>query len=374
MTGQEALISLNMVSGLGSIKLRRMQEAFGSSHKILSVSKSELKKIAGIGDKIAEEIIKAKDNPGLKKELDLVKKHKVKIITINDKDYPKNLKEIYDPPIVLYLKGSLEQDDGLALAIVGSRRASFYGLSIAEKLAGELSGVGLTIISGMARGIDSAAHRGALKAGGRTLAILGSGLSNIYPPENKPLFEKIQTQGAVISEFPMQMEPLAQNFPRRNRIISGLSIGVVVVEAARNSGAIITADCALEQGREVFAVPGKIDSATSWGTNKLIKQGAKLVEDSQDIIEELKPRLKTLLKEIPAQNKSKEAKESSKPPSSGLTKEESNIFNLLTANPRHIDEIIDESGWSAPLVMSALMRLELKHLIKQLPGKLFVKV
>ena len=372
MTEQEILIGLNMTKGLGNVRIKKLLEAFGSASKIIKTSKDQLKRIEGLSDEVARDIIGIKDNPGLLKELSLIKKHKVDIITIVDKSYPQNLKEIYDPPCVLYVLGGFSSEDGQAIGIVGSRRASYYGLSVAEKLAAGLSSLGITIVSGMARGIDSSAHRGALKAGGRTIAVLGSGLTRIYPPENKPLFSQIQDNGAVISEFPLETEPFAKNFPRRNRIISGLSLGVVVVEAARNSGAMITADCALEQGRDVFAVPGKVDSNTSWGTNKLIKQGAKLVEDAQDILEELKGELKLKLKEAKQEKPTKEKESPGSVPS--LSTEESAIFDLLTSKPSYIDEIIDGAGIEAGKVMAVLIKLELRHLIKQLPGKMFVKI
>lgn len=219
----------------------------------------------------------------------LSKENKTRTLSLLDKDYPANLKYIYDPPSILYIKGNILPEDTIAVAVVGSRRATYYGLKNAENLGFQLAAGGITIISGLARGVDSAAHRGALKARGRTIAVLGSGLNKIYPRENEELVEEIAQNGAVISEFALDTPPLRQNFPRRNRIISGLSLGVVVVEAAKRSGALITANFALEQGREVFALPGKIDSFTSKGTHDLIKQGAKLVESIEDIIEELEP-------------------------------------------------------------------------------------
>src|SRR3989338_9654267 len=208
----------------------------------------------------------------------------IRKITIDDKEYPKNLRNIYDPPKQLYVNGTLLGQDEMAVALVGSRRATQYGLEACEKLAYELAIRGVTIVSGMARGIDSAAHRGALRAKGRTIAVLGSGHNNIYPPENEKLYHEIVRNGAVVTEFENDMPPLPENFPQRNRIISGLSLGVVVVVAARNSGALITANFALEQGRDVFALPGKVDSQTSFGTNGLIKQGAKLVSCVDDIL------------------------------------------------------------------------------------------
>jgi DNA processing protein len=365
MTEKQALLILNTVAGIGSIKLKKLLDEFGSAGAIFSAAKSELKKINGISEKIAQGILKA-SSENIEEELSLAQKYGVEVLTINDKDYPARLKQIPDPPIVLYVKGKILPQDDVSIAIVGSRGASFYGLSTAEKFAQELSELGITIVSGLARGIDSSAHRGALKSKARTIAVLGSGLAEIYPPENKKLFDQIVESGAAISEFPMKAKPLAHNFPRRNRIISGLSLGVIVVEAAKNSGALITADFALEQGREVFAVPGKVDSTTSFGTNRLIKQGAKLVGSVEDIIEELKPQLEIHLKEI----KKNEIIED-KP--LDLSKDESRLYDIISFQPKHIDEIVAESGFSINSVLGALMQMEIRHLVRQLPGKLFVR-
>lgn len=365
MTEKEALILLNKVTGLGSIRFRRLLDYFGSAKNILSSSRDELIRIEGISKKIANDILSVSAQE-LKEEFALIKKHDVKILSIQDKDYPENLKAIPDPPPVLYVKGDILSEDKLAIAIVGSRRASFYGLSIAEKFAQELGSLGITVVSGLARGIDSASHKGALKIRARTIAVLGSGLANIYPPENKNLFDEISRCGAVISEFPMKMKPLTYNFPRRNRIISGLSLGVIVVEASRNSGALITADNALEQGREVFAVPGKVDSNNSYGTNRLIKQGARLISSAEDVIEELNINIKDSLKEI------KEYKKDG-PIDLDLSNNENRIFKILNNEPKHIDEIIVKTGFNVNSVSSLLVGMEMKHLIKQLPGKLFVR-
>ncbi|MDP3143088.1 MAG: DNA-processing protein DprA, partial [Candidatus Omnitrophota bacterium] len=340
---------------------------FGSGQKIISATISQLRQVEGITDSLAKKITECKSS-NIDRELDLIKKHQVKIISFKDKDYPQNLKTIYDPPMVLYLKGSLLSGDNQAVAIVGSRRASFYGISCAEKFGRELAELGITVVSGMARGIDTASHRSALKARGRTIAVLGNGLSNVYPPENKDLFNEIADNGAVISEFSMQVEPLAYNFPRRNRIISGLSLGVVVVEAARNSGALITAHAALEQGREVFAVPGKVDSANSKGVNELIKQGAKLTGDIRDILEEINIKLKENF--VIKDKSSVKAVEVDR---KKLSAEETLLLRLIDKSPRYIDEIISESRLEINKVMSGLMHLEMLHIVKQLPGKLFAK-
>ena len=377
MTEREALITLNMLSSIGSIRLKNLLEYFKSPLKILSSPKEKLVRVEGIGEKIASQIVEAKRKFDLKKELELAKREDVKIITINDDSYPENLKQIYDPPIVLYVKGEIGlPEDKKAIAIVGSRRASYYGLSAAERFAESLALLGITIVSGMARGIDSQAHRGALRVKGRTIAVSGSGLLNIYPPENKGLFQEIFKSGAVISEFPMETLPLAQNFPRRNRIISGLSLGVLVVEAARNSGALITADFALEQGREVFAVPGKVDSSTSWGTNQLIKQGAKLVDNIEEIIEELSPHLRELphiLKRKPQDLQRREERQTKETLRPSLTYDEERVYNTLSPKPKHFDEILMELEFPISKVISSLVNLEMRRLIKELPGKLFVK-
>lgn len=366
MTEKESAIFLNLVPGLGSIKIKRLRDYFGSFSKVVNAPKSELLKVEGLTAKIAETVVGKTIDLG--KELDLIKKSKVSVVTLEDEAYPQNLKSIFDPPAVLYVKGAFRLSDALAIAIVGSRQASFYGLTTAEKFAWQLAGLGFTVVSGMARGIDSAAHKGALKAKGRTIAVLGSGLLEIYPPENRKLFEEIAQNGAVISEFPLRMKPLAENFPRRNRIISGLSLGTLVVEAARKSGALITADLALEQGRDVFAIPGKVDSLTSWGTHHLIKQGAKLINSVEDIVEELKPKIKIDLDQIKSESTGNFDGLPLK-----LTSDESLVYNLVSGDAKHMDTIITESGLSFNKIMPILLGLEMKHLVKQLPGKIFTK-
>ena len=297
----------------------------------------------------------------------------IRKITVDDKEYPKNLKNMHRPPHDLYVNGALVAGDEIAVALVGSRRASLYGLEACEKMAYELASRGVTVVSGMARGIDTAAHRGALKARGRTIAVLGSGHGHIYPPENEKLYHQIAESGAVVSEFPDEVPPLPKNFPQRNRIISALSLGVVVVEAARNSGALITADFAAEQGREVFAVPGKISSQTSSGTNDLIKDGAKLVQSVDDILEELSI---AELAPIPADDKAGiERKIASKTKAyiyNSLTDNERLIFKNLSDEPIGLDELLDKTGLDISRASKALINLELKKLLKELPGKYFV--
>jgi len=287
----------------------------------------------------------------------------VKVIKIGDKNYPKILKQIHSSPKELYVKGRILEDDEFAVAVVGSRIASVYGLTTAERLGYELASKGIVVVSGLARGVDSAAHKGALKAYGRTIAVLGNGLNTVYPPENKKLAaEIVEKGGALISEFHMDMPPLRKNFPIRNRVISGLSLGVIVVEAAKNSGALITADFALEQNREVFAVPGKVDSSTSFGTNELIKQGAKLIQTVDDIIDELELKLKESKKEA--------GKDLLKP---RLSSEEEIIYKNLSTEPKYIDDVMESAKLPLNKTTELLLRLQLRKLVKELPGKNFIR-
>ncbi|MCK4244037.1 MAG: DNA-processing protein DprA [Candidatus Omnitrophica bacterium] len=355
-------IGLNLIDGLGFIRIRNLLKKFREPKKVFSASAAELLEVPGINKNIAERI-KSFSDAGLEKELSLIEELGLSVIALEDKDYPSNLKLIYDPPPVLYVQGGIEAKDRLAIAIVGTRRCSYYGRKTADSLSYELTSRGFTVVSGMARGIDTAGHKGALKAGGRTIAVLGSGLARIYPRENKELAAKIGKSGALISEFPLLTAPDRRNFPQRNRIISGLSLGVVVIEAPDRSGALITADLALEQGREVFAIPGNVDQPTSSGTLRLIKQGAKLVTESDDVIEELGALLNLLPKK-------KEGKGEKAVPT--LKGEEKRIYHLLTTSPQHIDEIIKRSELSASTAAGLLMTLELKGLVKQLPGKFYV--
>ena len=360
MTRLEALVALNMVGDIGSIRLKKLAEYLGSPEDILNASRQRLTEVYGIGEKIAEKITALKKEQ-IGKELDSANKLGLKIITIDDDEYPANLKNIFDPPIVLYLKGKLKPEDNLAVGVVGSRRASFYGLSQAEEFSSGLAMSGFTVVSGMARGIDTYSHKGALKSGGRTIAVIGSGFNHLYPPENKELCEKISRNGAVISEFPLDAKPLPHNFPRRNRLISGMSLGILVVEAAKNSGALITADFALEQGREVFAIPGKIDSPYSFGTNELIKQGAKLTSNLLDILEEL-----ILPKPI-------DKKEIAEHLESSGSSEEEKLFNLISRQAIQLEELVERTEMDIPQISEILLKLQIRKLVKQLPGKQFVR-
>lgn len=362
MTKLEALIALNMIDGIGSVRLAKLMELFGAPENIFKAPSEKLKSVFGIGDEIASQICTF-DHKRLIREMAQASKMGLMIMALEDQDYPENLKEIPGAPIVLYVQGELKEEDKTAISIVGSRRASFYGLSSAEKFAGDLCDAGFTIVSGLARGIDTAAHKGALKRFGRTIAVIGSGFNNIYPAENKELAEEIAKNGAVISEFSLDAEPIKQNFPRRNRLISGLSLGTLVVEAARNSGALITADFALEQGRDVFALPGKIDAGNSFGTNELIKQGAKLVTSAEDILQEF-----NLKAASPAKTDGVDARESL-----SYGPQEKILYEMINEKPVLLDDMIRETNLSVPVASDILLRLQLKKLIKQLPGKQFIR-
>lgn len=336
---------------------RRLLERFDTPERALKASAAELSAVKGVSAAAAASILTHNYRPFAERESEAVARHGVKVVDFLATEYPKVLLEISDPPPFLYVRGELLGVED-AVAIVGSRRASTYGLVTTERLAGELALHGVTVVSGMARGVDTAAHRGALKAGGRSIGVLGCGIDVMYPPENQRLFKEMAEKGALVSEFPMGTTPLAENFPRRNRIISGVSRGVLVVEAVQNSGSLITARYALDQGREVFAIPGNINSSGSRGTNQLIKQGAKLVEGVEDILEELPQRPKV-------------AAHAGAPPSFSLTPQEAGIYTLLAESPLHIDDIIVKSELTVGDVSAILLRLELKGAIMQLPGKHF---
>jgi len=360
MNRLQTLVGLNLIGDIGSIRLQSLLGYFSKTEDIFSALEDQISRVPGIGQKIASRIASIKEEE-IDKELALAQRLGLKIICKEDADYPFNLKNIPDPPILLYVKGELIKEDNLGLAIVGSRRASFYGLSSAERFCLSLSAKGFTLISGMARGIDTCAHRAALKQRGRTIAVMGSGFNNIYPPENKNLVEEISASGAVISEFPIDAQPLKEHFPQRNRVISGLALGVLVIEAARNSGALITADFALEQGREVFALPARIDSPNSSGTNALIKQGAKLVDCVEDIIEEFDFGGVERPKEERVRGVS----------GPGVSDKEEVLRGLLSAGPLALDEIIEKINMGIGDISVILLKLQIKKIIRQLPGERF---
>jgi DNA processing protein len=356
-------LALNMVPGVGPITYRSLVARFHDPEHVFAASARELASIGGVGEKTIRAI---KEFPAKKlaaEELKRVADLGGGILTFREQGYPKNLLQIYDPPPLLYVRGEMEQSDPPMVAMVGSRRGSFYGRTVTKQISKELSLAGVLVVSGMARGIDTAAHLGALEAGKRTIAVFGCGIDVIYPPENKRLFFDIISHGAIISEFPLSTPPDGKNFPRRNRIISGVSLGVVIVEASEDSGSLITASHALEQGREVFAVPGNIGMVTSKGTNRLIKQGAKLVEEAQDILVEILPQYGGL----PAVGVIK------KDDLPALSNAEDNILQFLSHTPLHIDEISRMSNMEIRLVSTILLELELKGVISQLGGKMFVR-
>jgi DNA processing protein len=372
----ENWLKLIRADEVGPVTFGKLLKRFGSVDAALGASVSQLMKVEGIGSMTAERIAASRDKFDACAEVELAGKLGVWLVHMEDPRYPPVLKQIYDPPPVLYIKGTLSREHNLGVAIVGSRRCSLYGQEQASRLAHLLAAAGFTIISGMARGIDTAAHTGALAAEGRTLAVQGCGLARIFPPENAKLFELISASGACISELPLQTEPLAENFPPRNRIIAGLSLGTIIIEAGLRSGALITAKAALESNREVMAVPGKIDSPLSQGSHYLIKQGAKLIESVEDVMEAL-GYIGEQLKEYAALT-ANEATERVEAPlfetaKLNLKGNEKTIYDALGKEPLHIDQLIADTNLPAGTVNAAVVSLRLKGLIKQLPGNLFAK-
>lgn len=370
-------LKLIRAENVGPTTFGKFINHFGSVDQALGASVSELAKIGGVGFKTAEQIVATRNKFDTTAELALAEKLGVWIIHLDDVRYPPVLKQIYDPPPVLYIKGSLTRQDSLCISIVGSRRCSIYGKEQSSRFAHLLSSAGFTICSGMARGIDTAAHQGTLSAGGRTFAVQGCGLANIFPPENKKLFELISDSGACISELPLRYEPLSENFPPRNRIIAGLSLATIVVEAGLRSGALITARAAMENNREVMAVPGKIDSPVSKGSHLLLKQGAKLIESIEDVMEALGYIGQQL--ETHAADAAAEASEKIETPlfdvgQLNLSDSEKTIYDYLTKEPFHMDQIIAETDLAPGSINAGLISLRLKGLIKQLPGNMFLKL
>ncbi len=361
-----AAIALNRSARVGIVGFRALMRHFGGGEKVLTASETALAQVRGIGPVTARKIAEARHKIDVQQEIEQARAAGAAIVPLWSDGYPRMLKEIFDPPLVLYVKGNLARCAGPAVAIVGSRRTSFYGRNQAERLARDLAVRGIAVVSGLARGIDTAAHQGTLAAGGRTVAVLGSGLAEMYPPENRKLADQIAETGAVITEFSMETRGATWTFPRRNRIISGMSLGSVVVEAGKRSGALITARCAIEQGREVFAVPGKVDNPLAHGVHGLIRDGVKLVETVEDILEELGP-LTTFEKTVAAGDPE---------PANGapISESEAAILGLLSSEPLALEAIAEQSGLEIPAVSSALTILEIERRIKQLPGKTYVKV
>jgi DNA processing protein len=364
VTPLESLIILNALPNVGSVKIRLLIEQFGSADAALAASEAALVRVPGIGEQIAHDVAHWREHlADPARELEAAAAAGVQVISYYDHAYPANLKEIYDPPMVLYVQGTLDARDKHAIAIVGSRRSTTYGRTTASRLARDLAANGFTVVSGLALGIDAAAHLGALDGGGRTIAVLGSGFARFYPPENRKLADQVAASGAVISEFDMECPPAKNNFPIRNRVVSGLALGTVVAEAPFNSGALITATHALNQNRQVFAVPGRVDGFTFKGNHRLIKEGAKLVESVEDVLSEfdyLFPRgIVSAAPEGPAPQ---------------LEGAEAAVYEVLSREEQHIEDVIRSCALAPGEVSVALLSLEMKHLAKQLPGKYFVKL
>ena len=371
-------VELNMTPGIGPRAAARLLERFGSAEAVYSATRAELEQLR-LPPEAVDSIISRDLRSRAEAEINAVKQLGGEILLLDDGVYPSSLREIYDPPIVLYVKGAWSEClDQPCIGVVGSRRCSTYGQNSATMLARDLAQRGATVVSGFARGIDAAAHRGALDAGGRTVAVLGTGLNEVYPRDHKKLAtEVLDRGGALVTQFPLGTPPVSENFPYRNRIISGLSLGVLVVEAAENSGSLITARLAMEQNREVFAVPGNITSRNSFGTNYLIKgAGAKLVQQWQDIAEELSPGVASRLLPPQLSDRKKEDLVSERLSfvPEGLSPAETAVLKFLTADsPAHVDWLIDKSRLPVSELMSALLSLEIRELIRALPGRCFVR-
>jgi DNA processing protein len=357
--------SLKYVPGIGNLLYNRLIERFGSPEHVFDASTERLLEVEGITPRLISAIRQAVMPDEACKDLDLAAQKGYHILCLTDPGYPSLLREIPDPPPLLYVAGTLDPSENF-IAVVGSRNATAYGITTTRRLCGDLVGKGLGIVSGMARGIDTAAHEGALMGKGRTIAVLGSGLEQIYPAENRDLFQKITENGAVITEFPMNAQPEAHHFPQRNRVISGMSLGTLVVEATRNSGSLITARLAAEQNREVFAIPGSIHSFKSTGTHILIKQGAKLVENVQDILEEL-----NLEKSRTPSRKGSETGKKISHPLPSLSESETMVFSALSSYPIHSDELVRKLSLTSGKLMAILLQLEIKGLVQQTEGNYF---
>ena len=395
-----SLIHLNLIQGVGLKTVQALRDVFGSTERALQATSDELRKIDRLSPTVCDLLIHKPVLYPIERELELIHKYGCQIVTLYDAAYPPHLKEIDTPPFVLYVKGELTPEDALSISLVGSRNAKDYGRKVSYRLSYQLAQRGVTVISGLAKGIDTLAHRGALEAGGRTIAVMGNGLSIVYPATNSNLAEKIEASGALVSEFPMAARPKSRNFPRRNRIISGLTLGTVVVEASNRSGALITARLAAEQNREVFAVPGEIFSELSAGTHKLINDGAKLINTIDDLLNELPPYVLNQIqsqaspvlvpdmeaeppqaspvekgdtKLVSTQVSSEARQPVSTPPPPDLTPDEKTIFDAIEVPSSHIDTIVRATQLPIGQISSVLLMLELKGVIQQLPGKQFTK-
>ena len=367
MDSREALIALNMIDGVGPVRVRQLLGHFAEAPDILRANRSQLEKVSGIGPEMAQAIAGWEKSVDLAAELKRIEQSGCHVVISSDENYPELLKQIYDPPIVLYVKGALLPQDKNGVAMVGSRLTTHYGVETARKLAYQLAYIGVTIVSGGARGIDTAAHQGALNSNGRTIAVMGTGINLIFPAENAELFERIAAQGAVITQFPFNRKADKQSFPIRNRIVAGMTLGTVVVEANLTSGALITARMANDNGRQVFAVPGRVDSPRSKGCHELIKNGgAKLCESAEDILCEFEYL-------FPTSNRPSALLDEPGLPAFSLSPNETAIYALVDKEELSIDDVIRRSGLAPSAVSVTLLGLEMKRLVRQLPGKRFVK-
>lgn len=362
----DALLCLSLVPGVGPRTMHALLGHFGSAAAVLDAAPSQLRAVAGVGPKLSQAISRARQEIDVAAELELCQRENVSVITRDSPEYPRMLREIHDPPGVFFLRGTLLPQDALAVAIVGSRHGTQYGREQAERLAGSLARAGLTIVSGLARGIDAAAHRGALAAGGRTLAVLGSGVLNIYPPEHAQLAVDVIAHGGLIGEQHPRAAPLSGSFPQRNRLISGLVLGVIVVEASTHSGALITARHAMEQGREVFAVPGQVDNRMAHGCHRLIRDGARLVETADDVLEELGP----LVEAAPRA----EGPPVHRPAELLLNELEQRVLGAIDMRPTSIDAAIAATGLPAPQVLATISVLEMRRVVRRLSGNFVQRV
>jgi len=362
----ESNLRLTLVSGVGPRIRQLLLERFGSAAAVFNAAPSELREVHGVGPKLCRSISRAREEIDVDEEIDLCRRHEFRMLLDSEPEYPRILREIPDPPGVLYVSGELQPRDAAAIAIVGSRHATHYGIAQAERLAASLARAGLTVISGLARGIDAAAHRGALGADGRTLAVLGSGLLNIYPPEHRELAAQVRASGAILSELALRSKPLQGTFPQRNRLISGLSLGVIVVEASDRSGALITARHAMEQGREVFAVPGRVDSRMSRGCHRLIRDGAKLVETADDVLEELGP--------LVAPAPKADGTPLLRPAELLLNELEQQVLAAVALDPTTVDQMVERTKLPAQQVLSTVVVLEMRRLVRRVGGFTFARV
>ncbi len=366
MEPREAFVALNMVEHVGPVRVRQLLQQFGDPVSILKASRQQLLRVHGIGEDTADSIANWEKTVDLSGELKRCEDFNCHVVTQVDEEYPELLRQIYDPPLVLYVKGTLTPQDKNGVAIVGSRQTTHYGIEVARKFGYQLAYIGVTVVSGGARGIDTAAHQGSLSAKGRTICVLGTGINIVFPSENAELFERIASSGAVLSQYPFNRKADKQSFAIRNRIVAGMTLGTVVVEANLTSGALITANFATEYGRQIFAVPGRIDSPRSKGCHELIKKGAKLCEGPEDILSEFEYL-------FPTSNRPAAVSETGLLPTLTLSDSEQKVYEVLDGEPTPIDEVIRKSGLPSSTVSVTLLSLEMKRAVRQVPGKLFLR-